>query len=264
MKKISKWLCSLLISFFTLAFFFSLLYSYFTSSRFLIDIIKQTNYEKKAYDNVIQELKNQTTEEEIKKMISSCITEEKVTQDIERMITSFSSNTNLSSTIQSETRTLLKKTIQNNFQEEIDPNSLEEFVNVLTNSYMKNLFPYNEFYKLGQKRISIAYLIPIGLFCLLMSFLFTLLSFFLHKKRPLEIFYRANFISGIVMLAPFCFCHLYHLFQNFYYCNEYFSILIRKTFYVMIDLLGMIGFLLVFATIILEFYQINKKILKGK
>lgn len=257
MKKIVKFLCGFFITFFTLAFFISILYAYFTSSRFLLDVANRSDYYEKSYTQIITNLEKQVVNEEIKQILPETITKEKVNSDLRRMMISLSSKKNIYAEIENETKMQFQETLTSLFPEE-DVDSFNELAKGFTTSYMKDLFPYSEFMKIEGKLVSIHDPIPMSIFFLLMAFLLTLLSFFFNKKRPLELFYRSNFVSGILMIMPFCFCNLFHLFQKFYYSNAYFSLFIRKTFYIMVNLMGMLGVLLLLITLILELYE-NKK-----
>lgn len=263
MKTVGKFLCGFSITFFTICFFLSMLYFYFTSPRFLFDVAKRSNYYEQAYNQIIQNLEKQVVNEEIKLLLPDVITKEKVNNDLNRMITSLSTKKDIYSVIQSETNSMLQKTLSNSFQTE-DADSLTDLSKTFTTSYMKDLFPYQEFTKIESKLISVNHLIPISIFCFLMAFFFTLVSVFIAKKRPLELFYRSNFVSGIIMILPCFLMHLLRLFQKFYYSNAYFSLFIRKTFYIMVDLVGMFGFIVLLITILLELYEIQKKNLRRK
>lgn len=266
MKKILKSICAVFISVFTLLSVACLLYSYLTSPRLLLGVVKKMEYYEEAHTEIIRNLEHQIMNEQIKEGIHSVITEEKVENDVERMIHSLFNKKNIKSTIETETKleieTKLKEILNG---EKYEQSSFDELVRTLTKSYMKDLFPYNEYKKLQNKFIAVSYLLPMGCFFLLMALLMGLVSILLSPIRKIEAIYRANIFSGVLMICPFCFCHLYRLFKNFYYSNAYFSVLIRKTFYTMVDLLGMIGVLLLIITFALELREIfikNKK--KGK
>ena len=244
---------------FTLAFVGSILYYYITSKVFLLDVAHKTNYYETATIQIKQNLEHQIANEDLKKAITSVITEEKIKTDVDKMIQSLFKKKDIRNEIKDEIKIEFQSTMKNILKDQsFDEKSFNDLVNTLTNSYMKDLFPYSEYMLLQNKLIPISYLLLMSFFFLLMLVLSVMVSLFINKKRPLEIFYRSNFFSGILMICPFCFCHLYSLFKNFYYSNVYFSLYIKETFYTVVNLLGLFGIVLIISTIILEIYSMRK------
>lgn len=259
MKNILKFVCGFCISVFLLAFIGSILYYCITSKRFLLEIAKQTNYYEKATTEIKKNFEHQIINDDLKESILSLITEDRVKKDVDRMITSLFKNKDARDIIKNEAKIDFQKTIEKKLEDKnFDEASLNDLVESLTNSYMKDLFPYSEYSLLQSKLIHIDNLPLISFFLLLMLILFILISLFINSKRPIEILCRSIYCAGILMMCPFCFCHLYQLFKNFYYSNAYFSLYIKETFYSIVNLCGLFGILLIIGTIIFEFYHLRK------
>ncbi len=261
MKKMLKILSVFFISGFTLLSVFLFLYAYFSSPKFLKDVSKRVNYTTLAKEHIQKNLEGKVANEKIKDALSLCFRDEKIEEDIEGMITTVYSKTDIRPTIERKTKDeltiVLKEALKNESYEE---DSFMDLINTLTSTYLKDLFPYSEFKKLEGKMFLLENATIMGVFFLILTVFLILFSFFLDPKRPRKILYLSNFISGILMVIPFLFCHVFHLFQKFYYSNAYFSSYIRSIFYVIIDAIGIIGLLFLLFTMVLELKEVRNKV----
>lgn len=259
MKSILKFVCGFCISAFLFAFITSILYYFITSKRFLLNVAKQTNYYEKATIEIKRNLEHQIINDDLKESVIVLITEDRVKTDVNRMVTSLFKNKDVRNIIKNEVKIDFQSAIEKELENKnFDESSLNDLVDTLTISYVKDLFPYSEYSLLESKLIRIDNLLLISFFLLLILIIFILISFFINPTRPIQILCRSTFCVGILIMGPFCFCHLYQLFKNFYYSNLHFSLYIKETFYSIINLLGVFGIVLIIGTIILEIHHLRK------
>ena len=252
MKKIIYIILSILITFFTLIITLFFIYKLINNPKIFNHVLKISNYYDISYPVIVDNLKNQIGNVDLKVVIDDVISKKRVVNDIESLLNSNEEEI-IKNSIKDDLENSFKKNLENT---DYDNKSLNELIENISNSYIKNLFPYNEFNKLYSNIPKINNInLKITISILLLIILYVVAIILSNEKR---IIIYGNYISSFILLFPYFFFKLGNLFNDFYYTNTYFSIFIKNYIYYIINLIALLGLIILFINIIFQFI-INKK-----
>lgn len=242
------------------------LYSIILSPEFILKRVEKNDYYDKAINEINTNIDYQIVNEDIKKAINSVIDKNKVKEDIDLLVNSMFNKENMAIIIEKEIKTELSQNLKIILKDiKYDESSFNELINTVTESYMKDIFPYNEFKQIEKLILpsSLKNIIFISLTIIIIINL--LILYFLDFKNHKSSLCRTLLISGSFLTLIYIIIKLEKILKDFYYSNEYFSLLIRDIFIYITNFIGLVGLIILILALFIESIDFinNKKHIKN-